>query len=114
MSYSSNAIHLNAIALGKTTPTHGFLILYIMSYQVKKERRSKFLERLRSLFKGEERFIEPLAFAREYGGSLQMQSVGGMYKVSFVSVDKRAHAWGGSLRVAYENMVRMFEEKYGV
>ena len=59
-----------------------------------------------------ERFVEPLAFAREYGGSLQMQSVGGMYKVSFVSVDKRAHAWGGSLRVAYENMVRMFEEKY--
>ena len=59
-------------------------------------------------------FKEPLAFAREYGGSLQMQSVGGMYKVAFVSVDKRAHAWGGSLRVAYENMVRMFEEKYGV
>lgn len=85
-----------------------------MFYQVKKERRSKFLERLRSLFKREEKLIEPLAFAREYGGSLQMQSVGGMYKVSFVSVDKRAHAWGGSLRVAYENMVRMFEEKYGV
>ena len=75
-------------------------------------RKVTLLERLRSLFKREERFIEPLACAREYGGSLQMQSVGGMYKVAFVSVDKRAHAWGGSLRVAYENMVRMFEEKY--
>ena len=43
-----------------------------MQTQVKKERRSKFLERLRSLFKREEKLIEPLAFARLYGGHLQM------------------------------------------
>ena len=75
-------------------------------------RKVTLLERLRSLFKREERFIEPLAFAREYGGSLQMQSVGGMYKVAFISPTQRAHAWGSSFPQAYKNMLRLFHQKY--
>ena len=84
-----------------------------MLKQVKKERKSKFLERLRSLFKREEKLIESLAFARLYGEHLQM-SCGdkGIYKVAFISPTQRAHAWGSSFLQAYKNMLRLFHQKY--
>ena len=77
-------------------------------------RKVTLLERLRSLFKREEKLIEPLAFARLYGGYLQMSCDRGIYKVAFISSTQRAHAWGSSFPQAYKNMVRIFEEKYGV
>ena len=83
-----------------------------MLKQVKKERKSKFLERLRSLFKREEKLIESLAFARLYGEHLQMSCDKGIYKVAFNSPTQRAHAWGSSFLQAYKNMLRLFHQKY--
>ena len=62
-----------------------------MLKQVKKERKSKFLERLRSLFKREEKLIESLAFARLYGEHLQMSCDKGIYKVAFISPTQSMH-----------------------
>lgn len=83
-----------------------------MFKQVKKERKSKFLERLRSLFKREEKLIESLAFARLYGEHLQMSCDKGIYKVAFISPTQRAYAWGSSFLQAYKNMLRLFHQKY--
>ena len=83
-----------------------------MLKQVKKERKSKFLERLRSLFKREEKLIESLAFARLYGEHLQMSCDKGLYKVAFIAPTQRAHAWGSSFLQAYKNMLRLFHQKY--
>ena len=83
-----------------------------MQTQVKKERKSKFLERLRSLFKREEKLIESLAFVRLYGEHLQMSCDKGIYKVAFISPTQRAHAWGSSFLQAYKNMLRLFHQKY--
>lgn len=67
---------------------------------------------LRNLFKREEKLIEPLAFARLYGGHLQMSCDKGIYKVAFISPTQRAHAWGSSFPQAYKNMLRLFHQKY--
>ena len=75
-------------------------------------RKVTLLERLRSLFKREEKLIEPLAFARLYGGHLQMSCDKGIYKVAFISPTQRAHAWGSSFLQAYKNMLRLFHQKY--
>ena len=75
-------------------------------------RKVTLLERLRSLFKREEKLIEPLAFARLYGGHLQMSCDRGIYKVAFISPTQRAHAWGSSFPQAYKNMLRLFHQKY--
>ena len=75
-------------------------------------RKVTLLERLRSLFRREEKLIEPLAFARLYGGHLQMSCDKGIYKVAFISPTQRAHAWGSSFPQAYKNMLRLFHQKY--
>lgn len=75
-------------------------------------RKVTLLESLRSLFKREEKLIEPLAFARLYGGHLQMSCDKGIYKVAFISPTQRAHAWGSSFPQAYKNMLRLFHQKY--
>ena len=75
-------------------------------------RKVTLLERLRSLFRREEKLIEPLAFARLYSGHLQMSCDKGIYKVAFISPTQRAHAWGSSFPQAYKNMLRLFHQKY--
>ena len=75
-------------------------------------RKVTLLEHLRSLFRREEKLIEPLAFARLYGGHLQMSCDKGIYKVAFISPTQRAHAWGSSFPQAYKNMLRLFHQKY--
>ena len=75
-------------------------------------RKVTLLEHLRSLFRREEKLIEPLAFARLYGGHLQMSCDKGIYKVAFISPTQRAHAWGSSFLQAYKNMLRLFHQKY--
>ena len=75
-------------------------------------RKVTLLESLRSLFQREEKLIEPLAFARLYGGHLQMSCDKGIYKVAFISPTQRAHAWGSSFPQAYKNMLRLFHQKY--
>ena len=75
-------------------------------------RKVALLESLRSLFKREEKLIEPLAFARLYDGHLQMSCDKGIYKVAFISPTQRAHAWGSSFPQAYKNMLRLFHQKY--
>ena len=72
----------------------------------------KIIKKLRPLFQREEKLIEPLAFARLYGGHLQMSCDKGIYKVAFISPTQRAHAWGSSFPQAYKSMLRLFHQKY--
>ena len=58
------------------------------------------------------KLITPSAFSKLFNGGFEMNYKNDIAYCKFISSDKMAQAWGGTIQKAYRNTLRNFHHKY--